>query len=141
MTRNEFKRIAEQALEQVTVAAERATGRTLPRHYCFGWLGQGNVVADGDVAEFLTTCGFVDESHIWPCWDLFLERLTGNGRLWLEGYRAGFPPCAYGEHFNYKCLGHGAGRVGPFKLGCEHIVEQLGAKRLSKGDCKKVDHD
>jgi hypothetical protein len=128
MTRDEFKRIAQQALEEVTVAAERQLGQILPREYCFSWLGKKPEV-DGDVAEFLVELGYVDETHIWPCWDLFLERLTSDGKLHVMGYRAGFAPCPYGEHFSYKSLGHGAGHVGPFKLGCTHIVEQQQRER------------
>ena len=126
--RNDFKQVAQQALEQVTAAAERRIGRPLPRRYCFSWLGRKELAAEGDVAEFLTELTYVDESHIWPCFDLFLERLLPDGRLQLMGYRAGFLPCPYGEHVAYRSLGHDAGRVGPFKLGCEHIVEQFVAK-------------
>ena len=129
MNRHSFKQIAEQAIEQVTAAAESRLGRPLPRRFCFAWLGKKDFAADGDIAEFLTQVTFVDESHIWPCFDLFLERLLPDGRLLLMGYRAGFLPCPYGEHVTYKSLGHDAGRVGPFKLGCEHVVEELIAQR------------
>lgn len=122
MTRAEFKLIVEQAIEQLTVAAEAATGRQLPRRYCFSWLAQKDISAADDVAEFLVSFGWVDEEHIWPCWDLFLERLLPDGTLLLMGYRAGFAPCPYGEHFDYKSLGHDAGHVGPFKLECSHLV-------------------
>ena len=64
MIRRVFKDIARQAIEQVTIAAEQAAGRTLPRAYCFSWLARKQVVADGDIAEFLTKFGYVDESHI-----------------------------------------------------------------------------
>jgi hypothetical protein len=132
VAREAFKQIARQAIEQVTVAAEQATERVLPRAYCLSWLAQREVAADGDVAEFLTNFEYVDESHIWPCWDLFLERLRPDGKLLLMGYRAGFAPCPYGQHFDYKSLGHGAVHVGPFKLGCQHIVEQLTAERPAR---------
>ena len=130
MTREEFKHVAQQAIEQVTIEAEKATGRGLPRHYCFSWLATKEIVADGDVAEFLTSFGYVDETHIWPCWDIFLERLFPEGKLLLMGYRAGFAPCAYGGHFSYSDLGHGAGHVGPFKLGCNRLVERLSDAEL-----------
>jgi hypothetical protein len=132
VTRDEFKLLAQQAIEQVTRSAEEATGRVLPRRYCFSWLAQKTITEANDVAEFLTTFGYVDEHHIWPCWDLFLERLLPDGRLLLMGYRAGFAPCAYGAHFDYKSLGHGAGLVGPFKLGCEHLIAQLGSAKPAK---------
>lgn len=129
MTRYEFKVIAQQAIEQLTTLAEQATGRRLPRLYCFSWIGQEEIVAEGDIAEFLTSAGYIDELHLWPCWDLFLERVLPDGKLLLMGYRAGFAPCAFGEHFDYGSPGHGAGHIGPFKLGYEHLVEQFAADR------------
>ena len=129
MTRAEYKQIAQQAIEQLVSAAEGRIGKSLPRRVCFGWIGEVNlekIVADPDVAEFLTSVTFVDESHIWPCFDLFLERLLPDGRLLLMGYRAGFLPREYGSSaFAGNGTGHGAGQIGPFKLGCGHIVEQL----------------
>jgi hypothetical protein len=125
MTRETFKQVAQQAVEQVAAMAERQLDRSLPRQFCFSWIAQKEIAAEGDIPEFLTSVTFVDESRIWPCFDLFLERLLPNGRLLLLGCRAGFPPCPFGEHFSYNGLGHDAGRVGPFKLGCSHIVEQL----------------
>jgi hypothetical protein len=86
-------------------------------------------VAEGDIAEFLTSTGYIDELHIWPCWDLFLERMLPEGRLLLMGYRAGFAPCAFGGHPDYKSPGHGAGHIGPFKLGYDHLVKQFVAER------------
>jgi hypothetical protein len=129
VTRDSFKQVGQQALDHVTAAAEGRLGRPLPRRFCFSWLGKKELAAEGDIAEFLTGVTYVDESHIWPCFDLFLERLLPDGRLLLMGYRAGFPPCPYGEHVTYRSLGHDAGRVGPFKLGCKHIVEQFVAQR------------
>ncbi|HEX8342873.1 MAG TPA: hypothetical protein VF624_18365 [Tepidisphaeraceae bacterium] len=125
MTRAEFKVLAQQAIEQLTSAAELSSGRTLRRKYCFSWLARKDIAAEGDIAEFLTSWGFVDDFRIWPCWDLFLERLLPDGTLLLMGYRAGFAPCAFGEHPDYKSPGHGVGHVGPFKLGCQHLIEQL----------------
>jgi len=135
VTRDEFKRLAEEAIEQVTAAAERASGRALPRRYCFSWVGRRVVIAEGDVAEFLTGLGYVDELHIWPCWDLFLECLLPEGKLLLMGYRAGFPPCEFGAHVDYESPGHGGGHVGPFKLGYVHLVEQLAAE--GEGGCSE----
>ena len=129
MTRDSFKRLALQALEQITVAAESKLGQSLPRQFCFSWLAKKELAAEDDVAEFLTEVTYVDESHIWPCFDLFLESLRPDGRLLLMGYRAGFPPCPYGEHLTYRSPDHDAGRVGPFKLDCSHIVEQLATER------------
>ena len=125
MTREEFKVIAQQAIEQVTVLAEAKLSRPLPRRFCFSWIAHKEIVADGDIAEFLTSQSFIDETHIAPCWDLFLEELLLDGRLRLIGYRAGYPPCPFGQHVEYGTAGHGAGHVGPFKLGYDHLVDQL----------------
>jgi hypothetical protein len=125
MTREEFKKVAEQAIEQLTSRAETAIGRSLPREYCFSWLIGDQIVAEGDVAAFLVQLTYVDAEHISPCFDLFLEHLRPDGRLLLRGYRAGYEPCPFGEHGTYKSTGHDAGRVGPFKLGMAHIVEQF----------------
>jgi hypothetical protein len=125
MSREEFKQVASDAIEQLTHRAEAAIGRSLPRAYCFSWLAGDDVVAEGDVAEFLVHLTYVDATHISPCFDLFLESLRPDGRLLLRGYRAGYQPCAFGDHVTYRLPGHNAGRVGPFKLGMAHIVEQF----------------
>jgi hypothetical protein len=125
MTRQEFKQVASDAIEQLTRMAETVAGQTFPRSYCFSWLGGDEIVAEGDVAEFLVHLAFVDDTHISPCFDLFLVALREDGRLHLRGYRAGYPPCAFGDHVTYRLQGHDAGRVGPFKLGMWHIVQQF----------------
>jgi hypothetical protein len=125
MTRDEFKKVAQEAVEQLTSRAETALGRSLPRVYCFSWLGGDDIIAEGDVAEFLVRVTYVDATHISPCFDLFLESLRPDGRLWLRGYRAGYEPCAFGDHVTYRVQGHDAGRAGPFKLGMAHIIEQF----------------
>lgn len=125
MTREEFKKVVRDAIEQLTQRAESATGRSLPRAYCFSWLAGDDIVAEGDVAEFLVCLTYVDATHISPCFDLFLESLRPDGRLHLRGYRAGYQPCAFGDHVTYRLPGHDAGRVGPFKLGMAHIIEQF----------------
>ena len=131
MTRDEFKQVAIDAIEQLTRVAEVAIGRQLPRSYCFSWLAGDEIVAEGDVAEFLVHSTYVDDTHISPCFDLFLESLRSDGRLYLKGYRAGYPPCAFGDHTTYRLMGHDAGRVGPFKLGVAHILEQFKHKKTA----------
>jgi hypothetical protein len=125
MTRGEFKKVAEQALEQLVSTAEQRLNRQFSRRFCFTGLTGKEIVADGDVAEFLTNWVFVDDSHISPCVDLFLEELLPDGRLLFRGYRAGYKPCPYGEHITYTLEGHDSGRVGPFKIGCHNFVERL----------------
>jgi len=128
MTREEFKQVARDAIEQLTHRAEAVVGQSLPRSYCFSWLTGDAIVAEGDVAEFLVQLTYVDATHISPCFDLFLESLRPDGRLLLRGYRAGYEPCAFGDHVTYRATGHDAGRVGPFKLGMAHIIEQFSPK-------------
>ena len=130
MKRSEFKAIAQQALERIASVAEEQTGLTLSRKFCFGWIATDTIAEEEDVAEYLVSATFVDESHISPCFDLFLEKVLPDGRLFLTGYCARYEPCEYGDHFNYQGIGHNAGRVGPFKLGTGNFIKRHGeAKR------------
>jgi len=123
MTRDEFKKVVEEALEKLVTTAEQRLNRKLPRQYCLSGFGTNEVVPD-DTVEFLTNWVFVDETHIYPCVDLFLDELLPDGCLRFRSYRAGFKPCAYGSKMHG---GHDAGCVGPFKLGCHDFVEWLKA--------------
>jgi hypothetical protein len=125
MTRDAFKDITRQAVEVVTVAAEQRLLRSLPRRYVLGWLGGPVFMAGDDIVELLTEAVFVSEEEIYPCVDLFLEDLRPDGRLEVVCYRAGYKPCPYGEHWQYKVGGHDAGRVGPFRLGCGGLINKL----------------
>jgi hypothetical protein len=121
MTRDEFRKVVEEALEKLVTTAEQRLNRKLSRNYCLSGLGSNEIVPD-DIVEFLTNWVFVDESHIYPCVDLFLDELLPDGRLRFRAYRAGFKPCAY----NSKDFGgHDSGRVGPFKIGCHNFIERL----------------
>ena len=123
--REDFKAVAREAVETVTVAAEKRLSRHLPRHYVLGWLG-GPVIQPGDdIAELLTEKVFLSPDEIFPCVDLFLDDLRPDGRLFVICYRSGYKPCKFGESFWYKAGGHDAGQVGPFRLGCGNIVKKL----------------
>jgi hypothetical protein len=102
--RDEFKKIAKDAIEQLTARAEAATKQALPRDYCFSWLAGEEIVAEGDVAEFLVTLTWVDETHISPCFDLFLESLRDDGRIQLRGYRAGYPTVSESVTSKRDCI-------------------------------------
>jgi hypothetical protein len=121
VTRDEFKNVVEEALEKLTTTAEQRLNKKLSRNYCLSGLSGKEVVPD-DTVEFLTNWVFVDESHIYPCVDLFLDELLPDGRLRIRAYRAGFKPCAYDSK---SFGGHDVGHVGPFKLGCHNFVERL----------------
>jgi hypothetical protein len=126
MTREAFKAVALHAVEAVTVAAEQRLSRPLPRRYILAWLG-GPVIQPGDdIAELLTEAVFVSDDEIFPCVDLFLDDLWADGRLYVLCYRAGYKPCPFGEHWQYRVGGHDAGRVGPFRLSCGGLVIRLG---------------
>ncbi len=126
MTREAFKTVALQAVEAVTLAAERQLSRPLPRRYILAWIG-GPVIQPGDdIAELLTEAAFVAEDEIFPCVDIFLDDLRSDGHLYVHCYRAGYRPCPFGEHWQYRVGGHDAGRVGPFRLNCGGIVARLG---------------
>jgi hypothetical protein len=125
LTRDAFKQVVAEAVETVTAVAERRLGRALPRKCTLGWLG-GPVIEPGeDVVELLTQKVFVSEAEIFPCVDLFLDELRPDGRLLMVCYRAGYPPGPYGEHWQYRTGGHDSGQVGPFKLGCNNLVQEL----------------
>ena len=125
MKRDEFKTIAEQALGQLVTRAEQSTGLRLSRRFCFHWIASEDRI-EGDIAEFLVEATFIDEEHIRPCFDLFLEDELPDGSLLLQGYCAAYEPCAFGAHFNYQSDGHNAGRVGPFKLGMGNFLAKHG---------------
>ena len=125
MTREEFKAVALRAVETVTLAAERRLSRPLPRRYVLAWLGGPTIQPGDDIVGLLTGATFVSEDEIYPCVDLFLDDLWPDGRLYVLCYRAGYRPGPFGEHWQYRVGGHDAGRVGPFRLGCERLVKKL----------------
>jgi hypothetical protein len=124
MTRDEFKKVVDEALETLVATAEQRLDKKFPRQYCLSGFGSKEVVP-GDAVEFLTNWVFVDEDHIYPCVDLFLEEMLPDGPLLFRAYRAGFKPCAYGEK-NYGA--HDSGSVWPFKLTCNNFVQKMGGK-------------
>jgi hypothetical protein len=125
VTRDAFKQVVAEAVETVTVAAERRLGQPLPRKYTLGWLGGPLIDPGDDIVELLTQKVFVSDAEIFPCVDLFLDELSPDGRVRIVCYRAGYPPGPYGEHWQYCTGGHDSGRVGPFKLGCNNLVQKL----------------
>ena len=107
MTREAFKKHVDETIESIIQDAERRAGRTFPRHYCFGFIQPSRVHTEqGNVSEFLARELFVDEEHIYPCFDLILGDILDDGRLLFVGYRAGYEPRAWGKNWS--------GRDGPF---------------------------
>jgi hypothetical protein len=128
MTREEFKTVVRDAVETVTAAAEQRSYRRLPRLYVWGPPNNRTVGAFEDLVDLLTQAVFHSEEQVSPCVDLLLKELTQDGRIDVFCYVAGYTPCKYGEHWAYKMGGHDAGQVGPFRLGCNNLVNKLGGK-------------
>jgi hypothetical protein len=130
MTREEFKTIVRDAVETVMATAEQRSHRRLPRLYVWGPVDNRTSGNFEDLVELLTTSVFHAEGAISPCVDLFLKELSQDGRIDVFCYVAGYKPCKYSEHWSYKMGGHDAGQVGPFRLGCNSLVSNLGGTAM-----------
>ena len=126
MTREEFQTVVRDAVETVTATAETRAQRTLPRLYVWGPAENRTRGDFEELVELLTNAVFHSEDEISPCVDLLLDGPAEDGRINVFCYVAGYPPCKYGEHWWYKMGGHDAGKVGPFRLGCNNLVSKLG---------------
>jgi hypothetical protein len=126
MTREAFKTVVREAVESVTTTAERRSQRQLSRTYVWGPKDRRTTGGFEDLVELLTGAAFHSEDEISPCVDLLLAGPSDDGRIDVFCYVAGYKPCKFGEHWAYKMGGHDAGRVGPFKLGCNNLVSNLG---------------
>jgi hypothetical protein len=126
MTREEFKTVVRDAVETVTVAAEKRSQRSLPRRYVWGPANRRTRGDFEELVDLLTNAVFHSEEEISPCVDLLLDGPAEDGRIAVFCYVAGYKPCKYGEHWWYKVGGHDAGKVGPFRLGCDNLVNKLG---------------
>ncbi|NBV20464.1 MAG: hypothetical protein EBS05_00490 [Proteobacteria bacterium] len=107
MTREAFKKHVDEKIESVIQDAESRSGRTFLRRYCFGFIKPSRVHTEQEqVSEFLAKEVFVDEEHIFPCFDLILGDILEDGRLLFVGYRAGYQPRPWGKNWS--------GSDGPF---------------------------
>jgi hypothetical protein len=107
MTRDEFKAHVVETIEGIIREAERRVGQSLSRNYCFNWIGaKSEPIAQEQVVEFITQQTYIDADNIYPCFDLGVGDILDDGRLLLNGYRAGYPPRAWGKNWT--------GRDGPF---------------------------
>jgi hypothetical protein len=108
MTRDDFKKYVEDTIEGFIQEAEKRIGHALPRRYCFGYCNPPRVIAEQEqVSEYLAQLVFVDEEHIYPCFDLILDDILDDGRLLFVGYRAHFKPRPWEQGFM---------QPGPFNL-------------------------
>jgi hypothetical protein len=126
ITRDEFKAVVRDAIETVTAAAEKRSQRRLPRLYVWGPADRRTRGNFEELVDLLTNAVFHSEDEISPCVDLLLDGPAEDGRIVVFCYVAGYAPCKYGEHWWYKMGGHDAGKVGPFRLGCNNLVSKLG---------------
>ncbi len=126
MTREEFQTVVREAIETVTAAAEKRSQHPLPRLYVWGPKDRRTRGTSEELVELLTSAAFHAEDEISPCVDLLLDGPAEDGRISVFCYVAGYKPCKYGEHWAYKMGGHDAGQVGPFRLGCNNLVSNLG---------------
>jgi hypothetical protein len=123
MTREVFKTYVDETIESIIQEAERQSGRTLPRRYCFGFIKPSRVTIEQEqVSERLTQEIFIDEEHIYPCFDLILGDVLEDGRLLFVGYRAGFKPRPWEK--NYQ------GRDGPLiRRFSQDFLDKIGVKK------------
>ena len=123
MTREAFKKYVDETIESMILEAERYSGCTLPRRYCFGFIKPSRVHTEQEqVSEFIAREVFIDEEHIYPCFDLILGDILDDGRLLFVGYRAGFKPRPWGK--NYE------GKDGPLIwMYGQEFLDKIGAKK------------
>jgi hypothetical protein len=121
MTREEFKMHVDQTIESIIQEAETRCGRSLGRRYCFGFTNPSRVHTEQEnVSEFLANEVYVDEDHIYPCFDLILGDILEDGRLLFVGYRAGYKPRPWGKNHS--------GRDGPFvRMFNQRFLDKIGA--------------
>ena len=100
MTREAFKRYVDDTIEGIFQEVERHSGRTFPRRYCFGFINPSRVTTEQEqVSERLAQEIFIDEDHIYPCFDLIAGDILEDGRLLFVGYRAGYKPCPWKKNY------------------------------------------
>jgi hypothetical protein len=122
MIREAFKKYVDDTIESIIREAESRSGQTLPRRYCFGFIKPSRVIVEQEqVAEHLTKEVFIDEEHIYPCFDLILGDILEDGKLLFVGYRAGFAPRPWQKNYT--------GRDGPFvRMFSQDVINKIGIK-------------
>jgi hypothetical protein len=123
MTRDDFKKHVEETIEGIIQEGEKRAGHALPRRYCFGFCNPPRVTAEQDqVSEHLAQLVFVDEEHLYPCFDLILDDILDDGRLLFVGYRANYPPRLWGKNHS--------GRDGPFvRMFSQRFLDKIGVEK------------
>jgi hypothetical protein len=124
-TRIEFSSFVEQTLEDVITFAEQYTGKTLSRRISFRWVTQDQQI-NGRIVETIVNKVYVDEDHIYPCVDIGVGDLTGDGRLIIVASVAGYSPCPFQKNWT--------GRDGPFVfIVGQPFLDKLAGKSVVAG--------
>ena len=117
MTKDEFKQLVTDTLEDVIKGAEREIGTTLPRKIAFEWLFQKSEPIREGIVEHITDRLFIDEDHIYPCVDIGVGDILDDGTVLIRASIAGYDPAPFQKNWT--------GRDGPF-------VYIIGKKVLDK---------
>jgi hypothetical protein len=120
MTRDAFKKHVDETIESIIQEAESRAGHKFPRRYCFGFCNPARITAEQEqVSDYLTHEVYIDEEHIYPCFDLILDDILDDGRLLFVGYRAGFKPRPWQKNYT--------GRDGPFiRMFSKTFLDKIG---------------
>jgi hypothetical protein len=123
MKREDFATFVEGTIEAVIRLAEEKSGVQLQRKIAFRWLGPSHPILTEDIVDRIVDRVFVDEEHIYPCVDIGVGDILGNGSLLIVGSVSGYAPRPFGTNWT--------GRDGPFV----HIVvtafmDKIAGKRM-----------
>jgi hypothetical protein len=117
MDREYFAAFVAKTLDDIIQLAEEKCGKELSHKIAFQWLGPSHPVVSKNIVEHIVSRVFVDDENIFPCVDIGVGDILGDGTLLIVGSVAGYPPRPFGRNWT--------GRDGPFV----HIV---GAPLLQK---------
>jgi hypothetical protein len=106
MKREEFSQFTEAALEDIIALAEQHCGKPVSRDIVFRWLGSEEEPIHSGIVETIASRVFVDEEHIYPCVDMGVMDVLGDGTPLVTAAVAGFQPTAFGKNWT--------DREGPF---------------------------
>src|ERR1700723_1093760 len=122
MNREQFSTFISTVLEDVIQFAEEKAAQKLPRRFAFQWLGRSNPRITENIVEQVVKRVFIDEEHIYPCFDLGVGDLLEDGSLLIVGNVSGHAPRPFGQNWT--------GREGPFVpiVGISFLNRMAGVK-------------
>jgi hypothetical protein len=110
MKESDFRKHIIEAIEDVIKFAEEKCGHPLSRKYTFQKLSKLGTdelpMPQEKVVDYLVSQTWVNESEIYPCYDLGVAGILPDGTLLLTGNRAGYTPRPWQKNWT--------GRDGPF---------------------------